>query len=336
MAGTGSKGPRRNRLLESETARSNRDKSHAPRTIQEILGLGGAGPGPGAGGGVEGEGLSGASSQAAPIYARDDLIRFVSGQITLGDLQGITKDEQYQMAEVGYNCLRLARYDDARTVFEGLMALDPFDAYFQTALGTIAHQTGDFALADTRYSRALEINPFSGTARASRGELRFIRGDAVSALADLMRSVKDDADGKEPATVRARAIVESLKRALSIEGEGGDEALSAKIAAEPESAVEIVRQLLGVGPVEQRDDEAGGTGSKSSTASTPGLEPADQVAARRGSAGPSTGSTHPNAAAGVNAGADAGVGSSPRRSPRARARPRPRPRNRPSGGPRKG
>ncbi|MBK8010865.1 MAG: hypothetical protein IPK13_05915 [Deltaproteobacteria bacterium] len=308
MAGTGSKGPRRNRLVESEARRSStRDKNQSPRTIQEIFGLGGSAKGP---------------DGSAAIYSREDLIRFVSGQITLGDLQGITKDEQYQMAEIGYNCLRLARYDDARTVFEGLMALDPFDAYFQTALGTIAHQTGDFALADTRYSRALEINPYSGTARASRGELRFIRGDAVSALADLMRSVEDDVEGKEPATLRARAIVESLKRAFSIQG---DRELIARVEAEPDAAVEIVRQLLGVGPVE---DEAGADSAKAG---------ADSAKAGADSAKAGAGSTRLGSDAGSLSAADSGGDAAlPRRPPRARARPRPRPRNRPTRGPRKG
>lgn len=139
---------------------------------------------------------------------------FLEGRITLGDLEGIPKDTQYRMAEVGYSFLSEGQVDQAETVFKGLIALDPYDAYFHTVRASIAHRKGDIETADRHYTRALEINPFSVSALANRGELRLSRGDVEGALEDLVRSIDLDKEGKEMCSQRARVILDALlKRA---------------------------------------------------------------------------------------------------------------------------
>ena len=70
-------------------------------------------------------------------YGPDQLAAFIEGQITLGDLEGIPKEAQYQLAEKGYQLLEEGKFQDAQTVFQGLLALDPYDAYFLTALAPL-------------------------------------------------------------------------------------------------------------------------------------------------------------------------------------------------------
>lgn len=149
------------------------------------------------------------------LYAPRRLQQFLAGQITLGDLEGITKQEQYQMAEIGHSYLASGKLDKAKTVFGGLLALDPFDAYFHTALGSIAQQQGQWEEAEERYSRALEINPFSPTAFANRGEVRLQVGRVAEGAEDLIRAVQEDPGGKEPATQRARATLAALREQLT-------------------------------------------------------------------------------------------------------------------------
>ena len=84
--------------------------------------------------------LTEAKQEGATVvpYAPDQVAAFIQGQITLGDLEGIDKEAQYQMAEKGYQLIEEGKLKDGKIVFEGLLALDPFDAYFLTALGSIA------------------------------------------------------------------------------------------------------------------------------------------------------------------------------------------------------
>ncbi len=135
---------------------------------------------------------------------------YVLGQITLGDLEGISKAQQYDMAKVGYAALVAGKLDTAKTVFEGLLALDPFDVYFLSALGSVAQQKNDLDEAERRYSRALEINPFSPFALAHRGEVRLMKGELEGGVDDLLRALEEDPAGRDPGVQRARATLTIL------------------------------------------------------------------------------------------------------------------------------
>jgi tetratricopeptide (TPR) repeat protein len=160
-------------------------------------------------------------------YDPDRIMAFVGGQITLGDLEGIPKEDQYAMAEAGFEYMNEGKLEMAKQIFEGLMALDPFDAYFHTALGSVAQQMGDLDLADTRYTRAIELNPFNATALANRGEIRLLKGMMVEATEDIAKALEVDPEAQDPAVQRARAIAVSIQAQLEEaqkEGkfEGGD------------------------------------------------------------------------------------------------------------------
>jgi tetratricopeptide (TPR) repeat protein len=153
---------------------------------------------------------------------------FLTGAITLGELEGISKEAQYEIAEVGHQHLQQAHYDQAKQIFDGLAVLDPHDAYFQMALGAIAQRTGALEEAEARYSRSIEINPFSCHAYANRGEVRLLTGRLVDGAKDLLRALEEDPECREIATKRARAtlgvVVQELRDAgIEIPGTGGDE-----------------------------------------------------------------------------------------------------------------
>lgn len=147
-------------------------------------------------------------------YSPAEIAEWAKGNRTLGELQGVTKKEQYQMAEVGYRLLTEGKLKEGKEVFFGLVALDPFDAYFLTCLGSAHQQGGEVADAERLYSRALEINPYGVTARAHRGELRALSGRLVEAVDDLARVLKDDPDGKDPATKRAAVLLRTIQTQL--------------------------------------------------------------------------------------------------------------------------
>ncbi|MBI2373528.1 MAG: hypothetical protein HYV07_05960 [Deltaproteobacteria bacterium] len=144
-------------------------------------------------------------------YDPDQLRAFAEGRITLGELEGVSKGSQYQMAKVGYEFLNEGKLDQARSVFEGLAALDPYDAYFHSVLGAIAQRRNALVDAERHYSRALEINPFFAPTYANRGEVRLAFGNLDAAIKDLLEALRLDSELKDPATQRARALLNTIR-----------------------------------------------------------------------------------------------------------------------------
>ena len=149
------------------------------------------------------------------VRAPESVRQFLAGQLTLGELEGIPKAAQYAMAEVGYRFFSEGRLDDAEKVFRGLLALDPFDAYFHTVLGTIAKECKELETAETHLSRALEINPYAAHAFGQRGETRLLAGDLAGASSDLLQAIDLDPDGSEPGTARIRALAGAVAQQLA-------------------------------------------------------------------------------------------------------------------------
>jgi tetratricopeptide (TPR) repeat protein len=147
-------------------------------------------------------------------WDRKRLQKFVAGIITLAELEGISKDQQYQMAKLGHQLLRQGKLTDAKKVFEGLVTLDPRDAYFHLALGSIAQRANDLKGAERSYTRALELNPFNAPARANRGEVLMLQGRMVDGAKDLLRALQDDPEEKFPSTKRARATLTVVQSQL--------------------------------------------------------------------------------------------------------------------------
>ena len=156
--------------------------------------------------------LTAAANENAEVraWSPNDIDAFLAGQITLGELEGISKKAQYEMADTGYVFLSEGKLDSAEDIFQGLHALDPYDAYFLLALGSIAQQKGNLEDAETYYSRSLEINPFSIPARAHRGEVRALSGRLLEAAEDFERVAQEDPAAQDPAAQRALAVARAI------------------------------------------------------------------------------------------------------------------------------
>ncbi len=159
------------------------------------------------------EDLEAAERAGARIVAYDPrrMRDFVLGRITLGELEGINKRAQYELAELGYGYLQAGQHEEALRIFRGLALLDPYDAYFQLALGWIAHKERRLDDAEQHLSRSLAINPYSVAAHTSRGEVRLLRGQIAEAVEDLEAAIELDPEANDPATHRAVALVEGLR-----------------------------------------------------------------------------------------------------------------------------
>lgn len=141
-----------------------------------------------------------------PTINQESLEKFVLGEITWAQLQGLTMEEAYGFAELAYTLFEQGRYDDAQQIFEGLVISNPYDAYFHSMLGAIYARKDMQEEAAEEYSIAIELDPESIPSYVNRAEILLQHGEFELAMDDLKAAVKLDPKGDDPAGLRARAL----------------------------------------------------------------------------------------------------------------------------------
>lgn len=117
------------------------------------------------------------------------LPQWAAGQISLKELKGYSDDELYAIAHTAYFFIMQGKNEDARVLFEGLVAIDPRNAYYYRALGVIFHKLGDDARALTQFGYAIRVAPQSPHAYVNRAEVYIAQGHLPHAAQDLQRAV---------------------------------------------------------------------------------------------------------------------------------------------------
>jgi type III secretion system low calcium response chaperone LcrH/SycD len=148
------------------------------------------------------------------LYTPEKIDKFIMGDITWAQLQGMTMEEAYGIAEYGYGLYQEGKYHDARTVFEGLVLCNPYDAYFHNMLGAVCQQLDLEEEAHQAYSTAIDLDEENLHALVNRGELQLKNGEFDKALDDLERAIALDPDGNDPAALRARALAMATAKAM--------------------------------------------------------------------------------------------------------------------------
>src|SRR6266540_597432 len=127
--------------------------------------------------------------KVAGRVSKDDIAGLLSGKITLGQFLGLSRQTLDQIAEIGYYLLSTGRLAQARQVYEGLVAAQPFDSLYYCHLGAI-------------YQRLNEL--------AGRGEIHLHYGRHQEAIRDLSEAIRLDPQGKRPTSARARTLIEAV------------------------------------------------------------------------------------------------------------------------------
>jgi len=148
-------------------------------------------------------------------FSPDRVEKFVMGELTLGQLYGITIEEAYSIAELGYTFMEQGRLNEAQTVFQGLVISNPYDAYFHTVLGSIYQKQENIDGALEEYSIAIGLDPANMEAYVNRGELLIRKGNFEYAAADFKNAIGLDPDGQSPSANRARALASVTAAALN-------------------------------------------------------------------------------------------------------------------------
>lgn len=131
---------------------------------------------------------------------------------TVAPYQGLTRAQEKEVSLFGHKLYESGRHEEARQVFEGLVASGVRDAFPHTMLGTLylARKDRDRALA--LFEMALVIDSKDLAARVYRGEIRLHRGQVKKAIEDLewARSVGPRGDAF---TERAKRVLKMIEEA---------------------------------------------------------------------------------------------------------------------------
>lgn len=71
------------------------------------------------------------------------LQQWANGEASLRIMLGLNQAELFAIASQAYNLFLQGKTDQARILFEGLLAVDPVNAYYYRALGAIYWRLGD-------------------------------------------------------------------------------------------------------------------------------------------------------------------------------------------------
>jgi Tfp pilus assembly protein PilF len=131
---------------------------------------------------------------------------------------GVTAQEFREMGRIGGMYYSRGDLGKARTVFEGLVAMDPESSDAHAALGALFTRTLENELALVHLNRAIELNDGQIAAYVNRAEVRLRQQQGEAAVADLKRAIELDPRQKNPAANRARAMVMGIHDALTAKG----------------------------------------------------------------------------------------------------------------------
>lgn len=143
------------------------------------------------------------------MIVAENVLRFINGEITWAQVEGLSSEQVARYLQMGADYLRAGQLERALEVFNCLAAVNPRDADAHAAIGSTleAMERPDDAIA--AFTRALELEPRHLVALTGRGELRRAQGDAEG-LRDLRRAAELDPMGRTVAGRRAGQLVRAL------------------------------------------------------------------------------------------------------------------------------
>jgi tetratricopeptide (TPR) repeat protein len=142
---------------------------------------------------------------------------------TVREKLNITPQEFAEMGRVGAMYYQQGNFDKARTIFEGLVELDPDSANAHSALGGLLTLQQDDEKAVAHLNRAVEINPSQIAPYVNLGEIYIRQQKIEDAVANLKKAIELDPDELDAGANRARALVLGIYQVINSDGENLEE-----------------------------------------------------------------------------------------------------------------
>ena len=137
--------------------------------------------------------------------------KWADGKATLKEVRGYSDEELYSIAKTAYYFFYQGKLNEARTLFQGLYAVNPLDAYFAKALAVVELAAGNTQGALSAAEVAVKLAPEDGSAYVGRAEVKLILGQKPGAVEDLRKAQSLLGDG-EALREKVTAMLEALAR----------------------------------------------------------------------------------------------------------------------------
>lgn len=137
--------------------------------------------------------------------------QLADGRITLKAIRGYSNEGLLAIARQAIVLFHQGKREHARTMFQGLMAVDPRNAYFARLAGVAECALENFAGALAAFDMAVKLESEEAASYVGRAEVYVAMGEAPQAIRDLERAAALGGDPRLAA--KARAMLAGLKRA---------------------------------------------------------------------------------------------------------------------------
>ena len=124
------------------------------------------------------------------METENSIQKWINGQISLGAAANWETGEIRIISEIAYTLAQQGRFREAILLFEGLLAIAPKTAYFQSALGALNLRLKRFSKAIEHLDAALTIDSKDIVSLVNRGEAHLLNGNLIQAINDLEQALQ--------------------------------------------------------------------------------------------------------------------------------------------------
>lgn len=142
---------------------------------------------------------------------------------TVREKLDISPQEFTEMGRIGAMYYQQGNFEKARTIFEGLVELDPDSANAHSALGGLLTLQQEDEPAIEHLTRAIEIDPSQIAPYVNLGEIYIRREKIEDAVANLKKAIELDPDERDAGANRARAMVLGIYQVIKSDTENTGE-----------------------------------------------------------------------------------------------------------------
>jgi tetratricopeptide (TPR) repeat protein len=148
------------------------------------------------------------------LYAPERVEKWINGELTLQELHAVSGPEMLELAVIGFSMYEQGKYEEAKVIFEGLIALDSKEGYYYTALGAVHLAQENLETAERCFNAAIELNDKEIASFVNRGEVYLRQGKILEAAHDFKKAVELDPENKDPLSHRARILAAAALETL--------------------------------------------------------------------------------------------------------------------------
>jgi predicted Zn-dependent protease len=132
------------------------------------------------------------------------------GRVSLKQIVGLSEEELYAISSQGYYLFLQGKAEPARVLFEGLVAIDPRNAYYYRALGAIYWRLKEPQKAIRQFTYAIRVSPREISSYINRAEVYVATSQFKLAQNDLHFALSNAAPQEAALASKARAMLRMI------------------------------------------------------------------------------------------------------------------------------